>query len=67
MSRTTGQKPTPKLTVEAGRGEFSLEAAAHILRTTPAALRAHLERQGRPTPAYFDELELRELWQVFRR
>jgi hypothetical protein len=64
---TTGQKPAPKLTVDAGKGEYSLDAAAHILRITPAALRAHMELQGRRVPAYLDETDLRELWHVFRR
>jgi hypothetical protein len=52
------------LTVAPGRGSYSLEAAAAILRTTPERLRAYTRNR---VAADFNEDELRELWPVFRK
>jgi len=56
------------ITTAAGKGSYSLEAAAHILRITPERLRSYTRsRSATDHGTFFSEEELRALWHVFRK
>ncbi len=56
------------ITTAAGKGSYSLAAAAHILRISPERLRSYTRNTAASDEGtFFSEAELRSLWSVFRK